>query len=249
MSAGLNSSLGGMSYVAHHKGDRLRVQGVGTLSLMTRSAHHYPKQLHPDSPKGHVVRSPIRTPQGKAHGTREHHTPDDSISYPDMLSGSLTNVSKPCYVIPPACYSPYSAGPPMVCPDALSRHLAMDSKELSSISDCFGTNGLKRQISNFSAKENEKFYEVWERYMEAINACPHHGFDTWLLVSYFYETMKQLLETMCGGDFMSKNPEEAMDFLSYVAEVSRGWDEPNRGEVGKMKSNQILFMLRLGCTP
>ncbi|RVW34165.1 hypothetical protein CK203_092829 [Vitis vinifera] len=60
------------------------------------------------------------------------------------------------------------------------------------------TNGLKRQISNFSAKENEKFYECWERYMEAINACPHHGFDTWLLVSYFYDgmssSMKQLLE-------------------------------------------------------
>ncbi|RVW18756.1 hypothetical protein CK203_098145 [Vitis vinifera] len=102
------------------------------------------------------------------------------------------------------------------------------------------TNGLKRQISNFSAKENEKFYECWERYMEAINACPHHGFDTWLLVSYFYDgmssSMKQLLETMCGGDFMSKNPEEAMDFLSYVAEVSRGWDEPNAREVGRMKS-------------
>ena len=23
--------------------------------------------------------------------------------------------------------------------------------------------------------------------MEAINAYPHHGFDTWLLVSYFYD--------------------------------------------------------------
>ncbi|KAL6322870.1 hypothetical protein AAG906_020902 [Vitis piasezkii] len=99
------------------------------------------------------------------------------------------------------------------------------------------TNGLKRQISNFSARENEKFYEYWERYMEAINACPHHGFDTWLLVSYFYDgmssSMKQILETMCGGDFMSKNPEEAMDFLSYVSEVSRGWDEPTNREMGK----------------
>ena len=61
--------------------------------------------------------------------------------------------------------------------------------------------------------------------MEAINAYPHHGFDTWLLVSYFYygmhSSMKQLLETMCRGDFMNKNLEEAMDFLSYVAEVSR----------------------------
>ncbi|RVW73220.1 hypothetical protein CK203_057362 [Vitis vinifera] len=102
------------------------------------------------------------------------------------------------------------------------------------------TNGLKRQISNFSAEENEKFYECWERYMEAINACPHHGFDTWLLVSYFYDgmfsSMKQILETMCGGDFISKNPEEAMNFLSYVSEVSRGWDEPNSREMGRMKA-------------
>nr|CAN61433.1 hypothetical protein VITISV_010534 [Vitis vinifera] len=112
------------------------------------------------------------------------------------------------------------------------------------------TNGLKRQISNFSAKENEKFYECWERYMEAINACPHHGFDTWLLVSYFYDgmssSMKQLLETMCGEDFMSKNPEEAMDFLNYVAEVSRGWDEPTKGEVGKMKSQLSVFNAKAG---
>ena len=35
---------------------------------------------------------------------------------------------------------------------------------------------------------------------------------------------------------MSKNPKETMDFLSYVAEVSRGWDESNAREVGRMKS-------------
>ncbi|RVW19637.1 hypothetical protein CK203_116653 [Vitis vinifera] len=113
------------------------------------------------------------------------------------------------------------------------------------------TNGLKRQISNFSAKENEKFHECWERYMEAINACPHHGFDTWLLVSYFYDgmssSMKQILETMCGGDFMSKNPEEAMDFLSYVSEVSRGWDEPNSRRKESFPLNQPKIQ-RVECT-
>ena len=86
--------------------------------------------------------------------------------------------------------------------------------------------------------------------MEAINTCPHHGFDTWLLVSYFYDrmssSMKQLLETMCGGDFMSKNLEEAMDFLSYVAEVSRGWDEPNAREVGKMNSQPSVSNAKVG---
>ena len=47
--------------------------------------------------------------------------------------------------------------------------------------------------------------------------------------------MKQLLETMCGGDFLSKNPDEAMDFLSYVAETSKAWDEPNSRETDRMR--------------
>ena len=29
---------------------------------------------------------------------------------------------------------------------------------------------------------------------------------------------------------MSKNPEEAMDFLNYVTETSKAWDEPNPRE-------------------
>ncbi|RVW83933.1 hypothetical protein CK203_042062 [Vitis vinifera] len=91
------------------------------------------------------------------------------------------------------------------------------------------TNGLKRQISNFSAKENEKFYECWERYMEAI-----------MLVL----TM-QLLETMCGGDFMSKNPEEAMDFLSYVLKFQGdGMNQQRRS--GKMKSQPNAFNAKAG---
>ena len=47
--------------------------------------------------------------------------------------------------------------------------------------------------------------------------------------------MKQLLETMCGGDFLSKNLEEALDFLSYIAEASKGWDEPNPREMERMR--------------
>ena len=75
--------------------------------------------------------------------------------------------------------------------------------------------------------------------METINACPHHGFDTWMLVNHFYDgmspPMKQLLETMCGGDFLSKHPDEAMDFLNYVAETSKAWDEPNPREAERSR--------------
>ena len=101
------------------------------------------------------------------------------------------------------------------------------------------TNNLKRQIYTFDALYNERFYQCWERFMETISACRHHGFDTWMLVNHFYggmsPAMKQLLETMCGGDFLSKHPDEAMDFLNYVAETSKGWDEPNPREVEKMR--------------
>ena len=47
--------------------------------------------------------------------------------------------------------------------------------------------------------------------------------------------MKKLLETMCGGHFMSKNPKEAMDFLNYVAETSKAWDEPNPRKAKRMR--------------
>ena len=101
------------------------------------------------------------------------------------------------------------------------------------------TNNLKRQIYTFAAQDGERFYQCWERFMETISACPHHGFDTWMLVNHFYggmsPSMKQLLETMCGGDFLSKHPDEAMDFLNYVAETSKGWDEPNSREMEKMR--------------
>ena len=38
-----------------------------------------------------------------------------------------------------------------------------------------------------------------------------------------------------GGDFLSKNPDEAMDFLNYVAKTSKGWDEPNPREADRFK--------------
>ena len=75
--------------------------------------------------------------------------------------------------------------------------------------------------------------------METISACPHHGFDTWMLVNHFYDgmspPMKQLLETMCEGNFLSKQPDEAMDFLNYVVETSKAWDEPSLWEAERLR--------------
>ena len=123
-----NSSPGGLSYVA---------QGG------PRSAQGYPDQLHPDSPRGHVACSPIRTPSGRStrHSWTSH--PNDSISYPDMLSGSLTSHSPRSTAI---LWCVRTTCPDIFCREDWTRTqsglkacvLAMDSKKLSSISDCFG---------------------------------------------------------------------------------------------------------------
>ena len=115
----------------------------------------------------------------------------------------------------------------------------LQAKFLKKFFSAHKTNNLKRQIYTFATHDNERFYQCWERFMETISACPHHGFDSWMLVNHFYGgmslTMKQMLETICGGDFLSKHPDEPMDFLNYVAETSKGWDEPNPREVEKMR--------------
>ena len=125
-------------------------------------------------------------------------------------------------------------------PRSIRNWTEMQAEFLKKFFSAHKTNTLKRQIYTFATNENEKFYQCWERYLETISPCPYHGFDTWMLVNHFYDgmspVMKQLLETMCEGDFLSKNPDEAMDFLNYVAETSKAWDEPNPREADRMKA-------------
>ncbi|RVW71765.1 hypothetical protein CK203_055177 [Vitis vinifera] len=104
-------------------------------------------------------------------------------------------------------------------------------KEFKEVCNTFQEEGasidlMRLKLFPFTLKDKGK-----ERYMEAINACPHHGFDTWLLVSYFYDgmfsSMKQLLETMCGGDFMSwmYTLNEDIDMKAKVAAMARRLEE------------------------
>jgi hypothetical protein len=55
-----------------------------------------------------------------------------------------------------------------------------------------------------------------------LNTCPHHGFETWRLISHFYEGLKlkyrQMVELMCNGTFEDKDPNEVMEYLDLLAE-------------------------------
>ena len=103
------------------------------------------------------------------------------------------------------------------------------------------TNAFKRQIMNFSQKYNETFYQCWERFKDLLNACPHHGHETWRIISFFYESltpkMHQFVEMMCNGEFLNKDPNEAFDYFDFLAENAQFWDTTDTSDRSKASTN------------
>uniref|UniRef100_A0A2N9GSS3 Retrotransposon gag domain-containing protein n=1 Tax=Fagus sylvatica TaxID=28930 RepID=A0A2N9GSS3_FAGSY len=90
---------------------------------------------------------------------------------------------------------------------------------------------VKRKISNFAQGNDETLFMAWEKFKDTYNFCPTHGYDTWKLVSYFYEGLqprdRQFVQVACGGGFLQKEPEDAMDYLDEIAENSNTWNGPS----------------------
>ncbi|KAL5578110.1 hypothetical protein UlMin_019809 [Ulmus minor] len=105
-----------------------------------------------------------------------------------------------------------------------------------------------RQISNFAQKESETLYQVWERYKDLLNSCPHHGYESWRIVSYFYDGLlsreRQFVETMCNGEFLYKDPDEAIDFLDDLSKKAHTWMRPNAIESTKKTQIAGIYQLK-----
>ena len=39
------------------------------------------------------------------------------------------------------------------------------------------TNVIRRKISEFTQREDEQFFETWERFNGLLLKCPHHGYE------------------------------------------------------------------------
>ncbi|XP_050254844.1 uncharacterized protein LOC126700677 [Quercus robur] len=113
---------------------------------------------------------------------------------------------------------------------------------------------VKRRIASFVQGENETLYQAWERYKDLFNFCPTHGYEDWRLVSYFYEGLtprdRQVVQLSCEGDFLQKEPEDAMDYLDEIAENSNTWtgassmDSTDRTRINTTTSSGSVFKLR-----
>uniref|UniRef100_A0A2N9GPF0 RNA-directed DNA polymerase n=1 Tax=Fagus sylvatica TaxID=28930 RepID=A0A2N9GPF0_FAGSY len=114
----------------------------------------------------------------------------------------------------------------------------------------------KLRFFPFSLKDKAKdwLYTMKPRFKDTYNFCPTHGYDTWRLVSYFYEGLqprdRQFVQIACGGEFLQKEPEDAMDYLDEIAENSNTWNGPSpldstdRNRSGATTSGGSIFKLR-----
>lgn len=92
----------------------------------------------------------------------------------------------------------------------------------------------RRKIMNFSQKDNETFFQCWERFKKLLLTCPYHGYETWRTITLFYEglnfQMRQFVEMMCNGEFRNKDPEEAWDYFDHLAENGKSRNNNGRSD-------------------
>ncbi|CAN6447669.1 unnamed protein product [Victoria cruziana] len=86
------------------------------------------------------------------------------------------------------------------------------------------TNQFRRAITSFAALDGETFYQSWERMKELLRKCPHHQVPKWQILQGFYEglsdSLKQAIDSSCGGSLMLKDEDEAWDLFDTLAENS-----------------------------
>uniref|UniRef100_A0A2N9GLJ5 RNA-directed DNA polymerase n=1 Tax=Fagus sylvatica TaxID=28930 RepID=A0A2N9GLJ5_FAGSY len=93
---------------------------------------------------------------------------------------------------------------------------------------------LSVKYQPFEQRESESLYQVWERFKDLLSLCPHHGYESWRTVSCFYEGLlprdRQFVEMMCNGEFLQKDPDEAIEYLNHLAEKAHTWTGPSATE-------------------
>ena len=119
-------------------------------------------------------------------------------------------------------------------PNSVTSWDLLRNKFLTKIFPMSKTNALRREISDFYQNEGEQFYECWERFKDLLLKCPHHGFERWRLVQYFYNGLnmssRYMIESMNGGAFLNLSENNAWKVLETLSENSQQWDFSNQRE-------------------
>ncbi|CAL1355113.1 unnamed protein product [Linum trigynum] len=94
------------------------------------------------------------------------------------------------------------------------------------------TADLQKQITQFAQEEDETIRDAWERYTSLFLKCPNHGFNCAFKVGTFYHALfpedKQLINSVCGGNMLTKTPLQLNRLFEEMAEQEYDWGTARR---------------------
>ena len=78
----------------------------------------------------------------------------------------------------------------------------------------------------------KNFYRAWERFKDLLPVCPHHGYETWRAIEFFYDgltsNMRKYIKKMCNGEFINKDLDEVRDYIEILAEKAQTWEDTEK---------------------
>ena len=85
-------------------------------------------------------------------------------------------------------------------------------------------NTIRKAIIIFGQIEGEQFHQSWEHLKELIRICPRHQVPKLQLIQIFYDGLVEgfwkMVESSCGGTFMTKSEDEAWSLFETLSENS-----------------------------
>ncbi|CAA7394541.1 unnamed protein product [Spirodela intermedia] len=87
------------------------------------------------------------------------------------------------------------------------------------------TQNMRKHIWSFSQRPRETLHETWEKFKDLLRKCPHHAIPKWQLNRIFYDGLleqhRNMVDSICGGAFMKKTPDEIYSLYENLSENSR----------------------------
>ena len=86
------------------------------------------------------------------------------------------------------------------------------------------TNALRHQITHFTQQPGEPLHEAWDRFLDLMRKCPHHGVPKWEQVQSFYQGLREdirlFVNATCGGNIMGQHEDTVWEILENMCENS-----------------------------
>nr|GEW67188.1 hypothetical protein [Tanacetum cinerariifolium] len=92
------------------------------------------------------------------------------------------------------------------------------------------TTNLRNEITRFQQRFIETFKEARDRFEDILNKCPHYGFSPLHQIDTFYSGLNQSdqdsLNSAAGGNFLTKNTQEALTIIENKSKVRTSRNKP-----------------------